>query len=140
MATYEVIYTFFGRERPAFLVTADSPESALEAFKKAKPSVVNINDVREVPKIVNKRGWTPRKRQFFREQYQWLQEVQPIKKPFGRDGKKLQAEWREKNGLDYVDPVQSNLSSWGEVLAKEGYIRKRPDGLWEITDKAWEDN
>lgn len=141
MATFEVVYTFFNRERPPFPVTCDSPEEALVAFRRAKPAVIDseIRDVREVPKVKNPRGWTPAKRQFFFEMFTWLREVGPQKEPFGREGKKMQADWRERSGLSFVDPVQSNLSSWGVVLSAKGYVRQREDGLWTVTDKNWED-
>lgn len=90
-------------------------------------------------KAQRQRGWSAEKRQFFLEQYQWLKESGPQKEPFGREGKKRQAEWRERNGYSFVDPVQSNLSSWGAVLVSKGYVQQLPNGLWSTTDKQWED-
>jgi hypothetical protein len=105
--------------------------------------VTDITLVQAAPAAVKSprkpRGWTSERRQFYFEQYNWLKEVGPQSQPFGVKGKMRQAEYREKNGLSFVDPVLSNLSLWGGILADKGYVYQQADGQWAVTEKAWEE-
>lgn len=81
--------------------------------------------------------WTPRTREFLKECYEYITEKQPVFEPFGRDGKNLQAKWREEKGYAEIDPVMSTLSSWGYLLVGAGYAVKDSDGFWRATNKVW---
>src|ERR1035437_1907900 len=136
MSAWVVSYRNNGNDRPPVTVEAESKEEAIRRFRFILPGVpeseITSVDIQQKP--VFRRGWTPERCQFYFEQYNWLKDTGPQEQPFGLEGKRRQAAYREEKGFSFVDPILSNLSLWGGILKNKGYVYRRADGLWAVTD------
>jgi len=124
-------------------INALSSDEALAQFLYAYPGIpkeriVEIK-VKTAPSKLANRWKTQKNVQFFYECFQYIQTEGALLEPSGADGKQAHARWREVHGFSFIDPVKSNLSTWTSALKYRGYIYQRPDGLWECTNKPWQE-